>query len=138
MDEEGYFRTGDLGYEDALGHLYFKGRLKELIKSGGMNVSPVEVEEAILKHKSVIAAYCVGIQSDDPQEVDVAAVVVVKPGEVVPTEALQALCALHLARYKRPKKILFVAEDQIPLTTTGKVKKNEIAQLFIQSTRRLR
>ena len=130
MDEEGYFRTGDLGYEDASGHLYFKGRLKELIKSGGMNVSPVEVEEAILRHQAVIAAYCVGIQGDDPQEVDVAAVVVLKPGETVRAEALQALCAVDLARYKRPKKILFVAEHQIPLTTTGKVKKNEIAQLF--------
>jgi fatty-acyl-CoA synthase len=48
----------------------------------------------------------------------------------VRAEALQALCAVDLARYKRPKKILFVAEHQIPLTTTGKVKKNEIAQLF--------
>ena len=130
FDPDGYFKTGDLGYEDETGHLHFKGRIKELIKAGGMNVSPVEVEEVIMAHPAIITAFCVGIPAQEADETAVAAVVVCKPGLTVDEANLRDWCATKLARYKRPTKYLFVADHEIPLTTTGKVKKNEIAHMF--------
>ena len=130
FDTNGYFRTGDLGHVDAEGFLFFKGRLKEVIKTSGMNVSPVEVEEVLLSHPEVLTAYCVGIDGMEGEDTMVAAVVVLKPQATLSEKILRDLCVQRLARYKCPKKILFVDEAQIPLTTTGKVKKNEIARLF--------
>lgn len=130
FDAQGCFRTGDLGHVDAQGFLYFKGRLKELIKTRGMNVSPVEVEEALLAHPALLAAFCVGLDASDGEDTQVVAVVVLKPKASLSEQVLKDFCAERLARYKCPRRILFVSESQIPLTTTGKVKKNEIARLF--------
>ena len=95
-----------------------------------MNVSPVEVEEVIMAHPAIITAFCVGIPAQEADETAVAAVVVCKPGLTVDEANLRDWCATKLARYKRPTKYLFVADHEIPLTTTGKVKKNEIAHMF--------
>lgn len=130
FDVRGYFRTGDLGCVDAQGFLYFKGRLKELIKTSGMNVSPVEVEEVLMTHPAVLTAFCVGILAPGGEDTEVAAAVVLKPQAILTENILRDLCAQRLARYKCPQKILFVSEAQIPTTSTGKVKKNEIHRLF--------
>jgi fatty-acyl-CoA synthase len=69
FDAQGFFKTGDLGLVNETGHIFFKGRLKEMIKSGGMNVSPVEVEETLMRRPEVLAAYCVPLKTDDFDEV---------------------------------------------------------------------
>jgi fatty-acyl-CoA synthase len=129
FDEEGYFRTGDLAYLDAEGYLYFRGRLKELVKTGGINVAPAEVEEAIMTMPGVRLAQVVGVPDATRDEL-LAAVIVLKPGATLTIEAVTARCRETLAAYKLPRLVRFVEERELPLTTTGKIQKNRIAATF--------
>ena len=90
----GWQTFGDVGHVDAEGFLFFKGRLKEVIKTSGMNVSPVEVEEVLLSHPEVLTAYCVGIDGMEGEDTMVAAVVVLILGLPHDVSLGQAL---HLA-----------------------------------------
>ena len=130
FDDEGWFLTGDLGYLDESGRLHFRGRLKEMIKTGGINVAPVEVEEVLMSHPGVEQAYVVGLPDAERDEV-VAAVVVPRggPGEA-DEAALRAHCAGTLAAYKRPRRYRLVGAGDLPLTTTGKVRKLGMKDLF--------
>ena len=129
FDEHGYFRTGDLGIADADGHLHFRGRIKEMVKTGGINVAPIEVEEVLMSHPGVHAAFVTGVP--DPQRDEVlAAVIVPKPGATLSEEDVCAFCRKALAGYKVPRLIRFVAEHELPLTTTGKLQKNRLAATF--------
>lgn len=132
FDSRGYFRTGDLGLFGPTGHLFFRGRIKEMIKTGGMNVSPVEVEQVLTSHPGVMAAYCVPLPDPELEEV-FGAVLVPKPGAVIELEAVQATCAKALARYKRPRHLMLVDERDLPLTITGKVKKDDLIRRFNES-----
>jgi fatty-acyl-CoA synthase len=129
FDADGYFRTGDLGWVDADGSLHFRGRLKEMIKTGGINVAPVEVEEVLMTHPGVQLAFVTGIPDPTRDEV-LAAVIVPKPGVALSEEALCAFCRNALAAYKVPRLIRFAVERELPLTTTGKVQKNRLAARF--------
>lgn len=129
FDERGFFRTGDLGCVDEDGYLYFRGRLKEMVKTGGINVSPAEVEEAIMSHPAVSLAHVVGVPDDCRDEI-LAAVVVLDGDAGVSPEALIRHCRERLAAYKVPRLVRIVTEQELPLTTTGKVQKNRIAQTF--------
>ena len=134
FDELGYFRTGDLGVVDADGNLHFRGRIKEMVKTGGINVAPVEVEEILLAHPSVHLAFVTGVP-DPTRDEALAAVVVLKQGAVVSEADLLAHCREALAAYKIPRLVRFVTESALPLTTTGKVQKNRIAeQIFPECT----
>jgi fatty-acyl-CoA synthase len=126
---DGYFRTGDLGFFDEEGYLYFRGRIKEMIKTGGINVAPAEVEEILMAEKAVKVAYVVGVPDAVRDEV-IGAVVVVQPGASVTEEALMERCRKDLAAYKLPRAFRFVKEADLPLTTTGKVQKNRLADFF--------
>jgi len=129
FDAQGFFKTGDLGLVNETGHIFFKGRLKEMIKSGGMNVSPVEVEETLMRRPEVLAAYCVPLKTDDFDEVFGA--VLVPRGEMqIDLDVIRTHCQSELSRYKRPQSFLVVHEKDLPLTNTGKVKKNEMQALF--------
>ena len=128
-DEDGYFKTGDLGYLDADGYLYFRGRLKELVKTGGINVSPAEVEEVIMAMAGVQLAQVVGVPDATRDEL-LAAVVVPQPGATLTAAMVTAHCKAHLAGYKIPRLVRFVDERDLPLTTTGKIQKNRIAGIF--------
>jgi fatty-acyl-CoA synthase len=130
FDDDGFFRTGDLGWLDAEGYLYFRGRLKEMVKVGGMNVAPVEVEEVLLQHPLVLAAYCTGLAQDD--DFVLGAVLVARAGATPNTEAVRRHCQGRLARYKQPQHIVWVSDAELPLTTTGKVKKNQLPELFVR------
>ena len=130
FDAEGFFRTGDLGWLDAEGYLYFRGRLKEMVKVGGMNVAPVEVEEVLLQHPLVLAAYCTGLAQND--DFVLGAVLVARNGATTDTEAVRRHCQERLARYKQPQHIVWVSDGELPLTTTGKVKKNQLPELFVR------
>ena len=135
FDADGWFRTGDLGCLDDSGRLHFRGRLKEMIKTGGINVAPVEVEEVLTSHPGVEQAYVIGLPDAERDEI-VAAVVVPRgdggagAGRGVDPAALRAHCADALAAYKRPHRYRLVAAADLPLTTTGKVRKLAMKDLF--------
>jgi fatty-acyl-CoA synthase len=131
IDANGYFITGDLGFLDAEGRLYFRGRIKEMIKTGGINVAPVEVEETLMAHPAVKLACVTGVPDAQRDEI-VAALVVCRPGERVEQADLLALCRRQLAAYKIPRLLKFVSEAELPLTVTGKLQKNRLAEFFIR------
>jgi len=129
LDEQGFLRSGDLGFKDASGRLYYRGRMTEMVKRGGINVAPAEVEDVLMRHPEVSTAYVVGVP--DPVEDQVLAAVVVPKGNVAPSvEDLTALCRRDLAAYKIPAHYRFLQQDALPLTSTGKVQKRALADLF--------
>jgi fatty-acyl-CoA synthase len=132
FDADGYFVTGDLGMLDAHGRLYFRGRVKEMIKTGGINVAPVEVEETLMAHPGVKLACVTGVPDARRDEV-IAAVVVCEAGQTVAEADLLAHCRRALAAYKIPRLVKFVNEADLPLTVTGKLQKNRLAEFFKQT-----
>ena len=122
FDADGYFVTGDLGLLGDDGRVRFRGRLKEMIKTGGINVAPLEVEAALLAHPAVKQAFVVGVPDRVRGEVVVAAVEL--HGEApASAEALAAFCRERLAGYKVPTRFVFRKADEFPHTPTGKVHK---------------
>jgi acyl-CoA synthetase (AMP-forming)/AMP-acid ligase II len=121
----GWFHTGDLGHLDARGFLYITGRASDMYISGGSNVYPREIEEAILTHPAVAEAAVVGLPHPKWGEAGVAAVVA-KPGEVVDEAAIRAHLAGRIARYKQPLRIVFW--DSLPKSGYGKVPKALLRQ----------
>ncbi len=126
---DGYFRTGDLGMLDEEGYLYYRGRLKELVKTGGINVAPAEVEEVLRRHPAVELAFVTGIPDARLDEA-LAAVIVTRSGMTVTEADLAVHCRATLAAYKTPRHFRFVEASVLPLTTTGKLKRNELPGLF--------
>jgi len=129
FDADGYFITGDLGTLDAQGRLYFRGRIKEMIKTGGINVAPVEVEETLMAHPAVKLACVTGVPDARRDEV-IAALIVCEAGQSVAEADLLAHCRRALAAYKIPRLVKFVNEADLPLTVTGKLQKNRLAEFF--------
>ncbi len=122
FDAEGFFRTGDLGWLDAAGCLHFAGRLKDVIKTAGVNVAAAEVEEALARHPAVKAAHVVGVPHPTRGE-NVAAFVVARPGEAPDPSALADFVRTSLASYKVPRHVFVVDESAVPRTATGKIEK---------------
>lgn len=129
LSADGWFRTGDLGLLDEHGWVRFRGRLKELIKTGGINVSPAEVEEVLLAHPAVASCFVTGLQ-DERLDETVAAVVILADGAAADGEALQGHCRRNLAPYKLPRRWCFTTPDRLPLTSTGKLQRNRLSELF--------
>jgi len=123
----GWLHTGDMGSFDDEGYLTLRDRSKDLIISGGMNIYPREVEEALLLHPGVKAVSVVG--RPDPEWGETVVAFVVPAGGVDGTDAptvddLDRLCLDRIARYKRPKDYRFV--DSLPTNNYGKVLKREL------------
>ena len=129
FDEHGFFRTGDLGMLDAEGYLHFRGRIKEMVKTGGINVAPIEVEEVLLAHPAVQAAFVTGVPDPVHDEL-LAAVIIPKRGATLTEREITEHCRKALAAYKVPRLVRLAAEEELPLTTTGKVQKNRLASTF--------
>jgi len=125
LDEDGWFRTGDLGYFDDRAHLVLCGRKKELIIVGGENVFPGEVEAALRVHPEVAVAAVVGVADAVRGEVPRAYVVLEKGASVTPA-GLRRFALQSLAPYKVPREI--IVEDELPMSPTGKVLKRELAR----------
>jgi long-chain acyl-CoA synthetase len=123
----GWLHTGDLGHLDAQGYLTLVDRSKDLIISGGSNIYPREVEEVLLRHPRVREAAVIGLPDADWGEIAVA-VIVAAPGAAPDQQALDAHCVQHIARFKRPKRYVFV--DELPKNATGKVLKRELRALL--------
>ncbi len=115
--------TGDRGYFDADGDLVIAGRSKDVIITGGENVDPVEVEQAVLRHPSVSEATVVGFPDSLWGEL-VTAIVVPRPGGSVTTEELRSFLADRLAKHKIPRRV--EVWDAIPKTPVGKIRRDDI------------
>ncbi|MAE96345.1 MAG: hypothetical protein CL910_16975 [Deltaproteobacteria bacterium] len=122
FDDEGFFRTGDLGHLDEAGRLIFSQRIKDTIKTGGINVAPADIENKLVTLPGVAAAYAFPLPSQDRGEV-VGAALVVTPGAEPGEEAILAHCKEALSGYKRPEALLLLHEEQVPMTGSGKVQK---------------
>jgi len=122
---DGWLRTGDGGYVDDEGYLFLTDRVKDMIVSGGENVYPIEVEEALSQHPGLVEAAVVGVPDERWGEM-VKAFVVPKPGASVTEPELRAFCRERLAGYKVPRQFEFVAE--LPRTPTGKVLKRALRE----------
>jgi malonyl-CoA/methylmalonyl-CoA synthetase len=120
---DGFFITGDLGRFDADGYLTIVGRQKDLIITGGLNVYPVEVEEAIDALPGVLESAVIGVPHPDFGE-GVLAVVAPRPGATVDPDGVVAALGERLAKFKLPKAVEVV--DALPRNTMGKVQKAEL------------
>ena len=127
FDADGAFVTGDLGVVREDGRVSFQGRIKELIKTGGANVAPLEVEAVLMTHPAVQQAYVVGVADRARGEVGVAAIEL-RAGAGVTVEALTAFCRERLASYKVPARIVFRTAEEFPRTATGKVQKPKLRE----------
>jgi oxalate---CoA ligase len=121
---DGWFRTGDLGVLDADGFLSVHGRFKELINRGGEKLSPIEVEQALLRHPAVADAAACGIPHPRLGE-DVAAAIVLRPSRTAAPSELQTFVRGQLAPFKVPRLVTIVPE--LPKDVTGKVRRRELA-----------
>ena len=122
FDADGYFRTGDYGRFDQDGTLLFDGRLKEVIKTAGVNVAAAEVEACLAAAEGVRFAFVVPVPHAVRGE-NVAAFVVPEPGQQLDPNALLAHCRSELATYKIPRHLFRLEEAEIPRTGTHKVDK---------------
>ncbi|MER9018588.1 malonyl-CoA synthase [Mesorhizobium sp. M0898] len=125
--DDGFFITGDLGLIDADGYVHIVGRGKDLIISGGYNIYPKEVESEIDALPGVVESAVIGVAHPDFGE-GVTAVVVRAPGSTISAAAIVEAIAGHLARYKHPKRVIFV--DELPRNTMGKVQKNLLREAY--------
>lgn len=124
---DGWLHTGDVGSLDARGMLTLRDRSKDLVISGGSNIYPREVEEALLTHPDVLEASVIGQPDAEWGEV-VVAFIVRAPGSSVGETALDAHCLDRIARFKRPKRYRFV--EALPKNSYGKVLKRELRALL--------
>jgi fatty-acyl-CoA synthase len=129
--KDGWFHSGDLVRADEDGYLYFVDRLKDMVKTGGLNVFTVEVEQTIIEHPSVTAVAVAGIPDVKWGEAVVAFVVWGGAGEPDATQ-IEAHCRERLAGYKVPKRIEFV--DAIPTNSLGKMQKRVLVDALAADT----
>ncbi|MBE2295392.1 MAG: AMP-binding protein [Phycisphaerales bacterium] len=127
IDREGWVYTGDLAVQDQEGLIFIKGRADNMFISGGENISPEEIENALVKHPAVAGAICAGIP--DPMWGQApAALVVFHTGQSVQEEELKTFCRDFLADYKVPRHIRTVAV--LPLTGAGKLNRQAVTEIF--------
>jgi len=124
---DGWLWTGDIGYMDEDGFIYLADRKDDMIISGGENVYPNEVENALYEHPAVLEVAVVGVPDEKWGEA-VKAVVALKPGQKATEEELIAFCKTRIAGYKSPKSIDFV--DELPKTTVGKILRREVREKY--------
>jgi len=130
---DGWLLTGDVGFLDEDGFLTLVDRSKDMLVSGGENIYPAEIENALYQHEAVAECAVFGIPDDRWGEVP-ATHVVVKPGSRITEDELIAFCAEKIARYKRPRLVKFVSA--LPKTAVGKIQKNELRKPYWENRRR--
>jgi fatty-acyl-CoA synthase len=128
LDEQGFFRTGDAGFLDDKGRLYWEGRLNDIIKTGGANVSPVEIDAIILKYPGVKLARTVGVPDELLGEL-VVTCIVPSEGVVLTEDEIRKFAKVSLASYKVPRRVLFFDEDQLEFTGNFKIKLSELREV---------
>ena len=128
-DEAGWFYTGDLATLDDAGGLRFVSRIKELVKTGGINVAPAEVEEILQAHPAVRQAVVVGLPDPEREEILAALIVLHDEASATPEELIRH-CRAQGAAFKVPRRIVLVPHEQVPLTDTGKISKRGVQELL--------
>ncbi|HEY5759648.1 MAG TPA: class I adenylate-forming enzyme family protein [Steroidobacter sp.] len=128
LDDEGFFHTGDGGYLDDAGRLFWEGRLTDIIKTGGANVSPLEVDAALVTFPGVKIAQTVGVPHDTLGEMVVSCLVPVESTSLDEAQ-IRAQLKERLASYKIPRRVLFFNESELQVTGNGKVKTAELREL---------
>jgi len=118
--QDGWMHTGDLATMDAQGYCNIVGRVKDMLIRGGENVYPREVEEFLFRHPQVLQVQVFGVPDPKYGE-EVAAWIVLKPGQTATEEDIRAYCRDQIAHYKVPRYVRFVPE--LPMTVTGKAQK---------------
>jgi acyl-CoA synthetase (AMP-forming)/AMP-acid ligase II len=128
FEPDGWYRTGDAGHFDADGWFYFTGRLGEMIKTpGGANVTPAEVEAALMAYPDVLEAYVTGIPADGGGQLVVGAVVP-RGDAALDADELRARLRGDLSAYKVPKQLWVCAKSDLPFLQSGKIKKQELSE----------
>jgi fatty-acyl-CoA synthase len=123
-----WLRSGDLGVVRSDGYLRVTGRSKELYKSGGELVMPKEIEDLLARHDDISQVFAIGLVDDRWGEIG-CAVVVLAPGATLTEPDVLTLCRDNLAKFKVPKRVVFVDADDLPKTPTGKVQKFKLVEL---------
>ncbi len=124
--EDGWLRTGDIGYRDADNFFYIVGRAKELIIKGGENIAPREIDEVVIRHPAVLDAAAVGVPHPEYGQ-DIAVYLVLRDDAVFDPDAMRAHCLSELGRYKSPGK--YVVVDELPRGPSGKVQRLKLLEL---------
>jgi acyl-CoA synthetase (AMP-forming)/AMP-acid ligase II len=130
----GWLYTGDLGQMDDDGYLYVVDRKKDIIISGGENISSVEVESTLYKHPKIMEAAVIGIPDAKFGE-GVCAVVVPREGQQITEQEVIVYCKEHLAGYKKPRKVIF--SDALPRNPSGKVLKRDLRKRYAGSEKKV-
>jgi acyl-CoA synthetase (AMP-forming)/AMP-acid ligase II len=131
FDADGFYHSGDGGHLNEEGFLFFTARLGDLIKTGGANVAPREVEITIDELPEVQNAYVVGLPHPDRGE-EVAAAIILNPGYTLEATALRESLKQQLSSYKVPGKLFFCSKDDIPFTDSGKVDKRRLISYLLE------
>ncbi len=128
FDAEGFLHTNDAGALDADGHLHWKGRLGDIIKTGGANVSPTEVDDVLFRHPAVQGVTTVGVPDASLGEL-VVACVVLQEGEKIDQDALREYAKRYLSSYKVPRRVLFFSHEELPTTGSNKVRRQDLREV---------
>ena len=124
---DGWFYTGDLGSFDADGYVYVSGRKKDMVKSGGISIYPLEIESVLYSHPAIFEAAVIGVPDQQWGEA-LKAVIVLKDGTALNGAEVQQFCKERLSSYKVPKSVAFA--DSLPHTEVGKVNKVKVREMF--------
>lgn len=131
LDQDGFFHTGDGGYFDEQGRLHWEGRLNDIIKTGGANVSPVEIDTVIAQCPGVKITKTVGVPDELLGEL-VVACIVPQEGAELTEDAVRIFAKEQLASFKVPRRVLFFGEDELQWTGSAKVKSSELQALAVK------
>jgi acyl-CoA synthetase (AMP-forming)/AMP-acid ligase II len=131
FDRDGFYHTGDGGHFDANGVLFFKARMGDMIKTGGANVTPSEVESVLASFPEVRSAFVVGVP-DPERGQNVAASVVLEPGASVDPEELRGRVKAAISAYKVPRHLFLDEASALPFTDSGKIDKRRLQELLAE------
>ncbi len=125
--EDSWLRTGDMGVRAEDGYFTLKGRAKDLIITGGLNVYPPEVELVLMEHPAVAACAVIGCPDPEWGE-QITAALILKDGQTTTEDEIITFCREHLASYKAPRRVLFV--ESFPQNALGKIQKAKLRETF--------
>lgn len=128
LDDAGFLRTGDGGYIDDNGHLVWEGRLNDIVKTGGANVSPIEVDDVIRLHPEVKVTQTIGVPDELLGELLVTCIVPHDRSRLT-EHMIQRFARERLASYKVPRRVLFLSEGQLSTTGSAKIKLDDLRTL---------
>ncbi len=131
FDDEGYFHSGDYGWMDGRGFVYYRGRYKQMIKTGGENVSEREVEMFLEGHPEIRAVQVVGVPDERWGEA-VTAMVQTVSGDPLPLQSIKAFCQDRMAGFKIPKHVVPMVGEDWPITPTGKYDKPRLKAMAME------